>query len=676
MAVSSTTTSYSGLGTGALATYGTGIYANASDQIKVYADGVLKTLGGDYTLNNVGGSAGVDVVGSFTNGAAIYIERVTPITQLVDTQNNETILEDVLDAEFDKLTMIAQELAGSVLRAILVPKGETGVTLPAAASRIGKYLAFDLTGAAVLSSGTGSDPALRADLAADTGSALLTYKRTGTGTKKTTQARYNQRVAHLFDYIDNAVIPHDTILNNTATADLAPYLQAAIDDIPAAGGVLILPPCDIRVASPITIGNGTNTTLSTKNGQVIRCDSYNGTDDGTFGGGNRPASTRILYTGAAAPAAYLLTINGPIRNVDLRGIVLDCNGLCGYPMDLTWLIESYIEATGTKWTTGQGRARVRDVAMPAGVTIGFFKNVLKIRTKLPWQAGAILRGTQGFQYLGGPTNNQGFSKNVIECEHTFDNLGTYAMQCRYIDNNQFREVWTRSSTGVSPLSDATLQGTGVQIAIPQGATPLGENVFNGNFGGGNNGSGGFRSVEYVYEGAATNANKYPDLWQSFGMLDYEMIPLSRLAKIAATDGTLNNGITGSMAPLMGRSAANLSTTTTEFLCPVGMAATGANRFVTDLVAGRTGYIHTFEVYLGIAPGGAATRTFTVHVNGVDVATVFFDSGESGLKRAAVFAPVGLLSNAQISIKSTLTGAPAASGVSWTVGVCPTEAIAY
>lgn len=146
MAVALTATEYSGTGTGALATFGTGIYATASDQIKVYAAGVLKTIGADYTLNNIGGSGGVDVVGNFTLGAAVYIERVTPFTQLVDTQNNETILEDVLDAQFDKLTMIAQEISGKADRALLVPKGEPGLLLAPAGDRANSLPVFDALG--------------------------------------------------------------------------------------------------------------------------------------------------------------------------------------------------------------------------------------------------------------------------------------------------------------------------------------------------------------------------------------------------------------------------------------------------------------------------------------------------------------------------------------------------
>lgn len=172
MAVETTATSASFIGTGVSSTYAPGFYVNSSDQVKVYLNGVLKTLGDDYVVNNVGAASGCSIVATFTLGATVYIERVTPITQLVDTQNNETILEDVLDAAFDKLTMISQELDGKVARAPLMPKGETGYQFPAAASRVNKVFGFDAVGAAALLAITGgviSDAAAVTYLASFTG---------------------------------------------------------------------------------------------------------------------------------------------------------------------------------------------------------------------------------------------------------------------------------------------------------------------------------------------------------------------------------------------------------------------------------------------------------------------------------------------------------------------------
>ncbi len=157
MAVETLATDATFTGTGVSSTYSPEFYVNSSDQVKVYVDGVLQTIGDDYVVNNVGTAAGCDIVGNFTLGSVVYVERVTPITQLVDTLNNETILEDVLDAEFDKLTMIAQEIDGKASRAILLPKGESGYTLPAAEFRAGLFLGFDpITGAPLPVEGTGA----------------------------------------------------------------------------------------------------------------------------------------------------------------------------------------------------------------------------------------------------------------------------------------------------------------------------------------------------------------------------------------------------------------------------------------------------------------------------------------------------------------------------------------
>jgi len=156
VAVETTVTRANFTGTGASATYAPGFYVNSSDQVKVYVNNVLKTIGDDYTVNNVGVSTGCTVVANFPLESAVYIERQTPITQLVDTQNNETILEDVLDAEFDKLTMIAQELNGKADRAILLPKGENGYILPSPAVRASKAVGFDALGGVSLLALAGS----------------------------------------------------------------------------------------------------------------------------------------------------------------------------------------------------------------------------------------------------------------------------------------------------------------------------------------------------------------------------------------------------------------------------------------------------------------------------------------------------------------------------------------
>jgi hypothetical protein len=186
MAVELTATDETFTGTGVSSTYAAPIYANDDDQIKVYVNDVLKTLGDDYVLNGLGSATGISIVAIFPSGSKVYVERVTPIKQEVDTQNNETILEDVLDGSLDKLTLIAQELASKTGRALLVPKGENGITLGSLigaqdgdllsfidgvlaiydrSAFAGKFYVGDTDGRFVPSNGTGADAALRTDLA-------------------------------------------------------------------------------------------------------------------------------------------------------------------------------------------------------------------------------------------------------------------------------------------------------------------------------------------------------------------------------------------------------------------------------------------------------------------------------------------------------------------------------
>lgn len=173
MAVETTPIDATFTGTGVSSTYSPGFYANTIDQVIVTVNGVLQTVGDDYVLNGLGDPDGIDIVAIFGSGAVVYVERDTPITQEVDTQNNETILEDVLDGALDKLTMIAQEIDGKTDRAILVPKGEEGFVLPAEADRANKFIAFDADGDVILSNGPGTDSGLRTDLASPIGTALV-----------------------------------------------------------------------------------------------------------------------------------------------------------------------------------------------------------------------------------------------------------------------------------------------------------------------------------------------------------------------------------------------------------------------------------------------------------------------------------------------------------------------
>lgn len=116
MAVSTTTRRVSYTGNGATLAFAYPFRILDASHLKVYVDAVLQASG--YAVSGVGGATGGTVTFSAApaNGAVVLLLRDVPLTQTVDTQNNETILEDVLDASLDKLTMMAQQIAENIGR--------------------------------------------------------------------------------------------------------------------------------------------------------------------------------------------------------------------------------------------------------------------------------------------------------------------------------------------------------------------------------------------------------------------------------------------------------------------------------------------------------------------------------------------------------------------------------
>lgn len=239
MAINLTGTNASFTGNGIPSVYSPGFYVNSSDQIKVYVDGVLQSIGDDYTVSGVGDANGCNITGTFTNGAAVFIERVTEITQEVDTKNNETILEDVLDAEFDKLTMIAQEQDAKTNRAILAPKGESGFILPSKTSRASRVPSFDAQGdlnydlklSDVLNAIQNATAALANQAVA---SAVAFLNRGVNAISRTVQDRMREKVSVL-DYIPTAL--HANLLAGTSTTDITPYINNILNEFAPYTGV-------------------------------------------------------------------------------------------------------------------------------------------------------------------------------------------------------------------------------------------------------------------------------------------------------------------------------------------------------------------------------------------------------------------------------------------------------
>jgi len=157
------------------------------------ADGVetVLTLDSHYTVslnadqdNNPGGTITYPASGTdyLATGETLTGIGVLAATQGSDLTNAGRFNAQVIENAFDKLTILIQQMQERVDRTLVVPVEESSAgNLPSVEDRGGKFLAFDVDGNPVPSVGTGSDSALRTDLAADGGSALVALLQSGTG---------------------------------------------------------------------------------------------------------------------------------------------------------------------------------------------------------------------------------------------------------------------------------------------------------------------------------------------------------------------------------------------------------------------------------------------------------------------------------------------------------------
>ena len=155
MTVASTTNkhSYNGNGSQAAFAYTFKIFADAD--IKVYVGTTLKTLNTHYTLSGVGATGGGNV--TFTSGnipaagtGNVTLLRSLALTQGVDLVNYGRFDAEVVESQYDKLTMMVQQLQEQADRTIkfnttVSDAGGVEIT-DTVAERSNKVLAYDNAG--------------------------------------------------------------------------------------------------------------------------------------------------------------------------------------------------------------------------------------------------------------------------------------------------------------------------------------------------------------------------------------------------------------------------------------------------------------------------------------------------------------------------------------------------
>lgn len=235
---------------------------------RIAVDGTVTVLayGVDYTVTGGSTDAGgtVTLIAS-TSGATLKIRRVTPRAQQTDYVTNDTFPAESHEAALDRQMLIDQEqdvkIEDTAKRALMWPEGEQALQLPPKAAFAGKFFAGDAEGDLVPASGTGSDPALRTDLASGLlGALLIAWKANGIGA--VVRSLWAKLADLPFSGKDFGAVGDD-LSDDTAE------IQAAVDAlILAGGGILHLPKgiykisADINVTGPILIrGDGASKTI-------------------------------------------------------------------------------------------------------------------------------------------------------------------------------------------------------------------------------------------------------------------------------------------------------------------------------------------------------------------------------------------------------------------------------
>lgn len=121
--------------------------------ILVYVSGVQLHAGFTVTGTQVEGgfqSGTVTLATAPAEGAVVLVERFVRPSREVDFPYPSRILDiRSLNTALDRFTAAFQDIGGRLRRAVSVPPGEVGVTVPNVAQRAGRALGFDLAGAPV-----------------------------------------------------------------------------------------------------------------------------------------------------------------------------------------------------------------------------------------------------------------------------------------------------------------------------------------------------------------------------------------------------------------------------------------------------------------------------------------------------------------------------------------------
>jgi parallel beta-helix repeat protein len=243
--------------------------------IVVLQNGTTLSEGTDYTVSNVGNDSGGNVtltVGA-TAGDILTLYRDMPYSRTQNYTNSGDFLASEVNSDFDNLWLAGEQTNRSFSQSIRKPITDSdsiSMELPEAASRAGKYLTFDSTGAVSTTPGGASSSLSRQQFTGD-----------GSTTAFTLSAAPDASGAGLQIYIDGVYQEAATysVSGSTLTFTEAPPLNSGIEVVKLQAEELGSTTSNLITYTPAGTG-AIDTTVQTKLRESVSVKDFGAVGDG------------------------------------------------------------------------------------------------------------------------------------------------------------------------------------------------------------------------------------------------------------------------------------------------------------------------------------------------------------------------------------------------------------
>jgi hypothetical protein len=261
---------------GVTTTFGFTFQLLDAGDLQVFVDGV--EVGG-YSISGLGVQAGgsITFVSPPASLAVVDIRRVIPLARSIDYQQNGDLPSDILDLDLDRLWQAFQDAEFQGSLAVNLPLGDpaTPMTLPAATSRAGRFLAFDGSGNAIAADALNGVPVsafmqtVLDDANENAARATLVAAKSGANTDITSLAGLTTPLS-VAQGGSGVAVPETRVLgasvaSNALTLTLQPTVLEFRNTTPNNGAV-----STVVVPSAISLVVSNGSTLGTTNGILAR----------------------------------------------------------------------------------------------------------------------------------------------------------------------------------------------------------------------------------------------------------------------------------------------------------------------------------------------------------------------------------------------------------------------